>query len=309
MKHILILLAGLATMNATENPLALLEAAAASGNATAQFQLGRAYFRGEGVPADNAKAIEWISQSAEKGNPDALTSLGFFYSQGVVFEKDEAKAIEWFRKGAAAGSVQSQLNLGLMLRQAKTITCNNTESLEWLEKAASSGDSVAVRTYGQVLFLGDTHMMPDRNKAFPYILKAAEAGDPCSQNMIGVAYRDGNGVEMNSEKAKDWFLKAALQNDPKAQANLGHILGVDSSTNPNRKEALKWLLIAKDNGEATSNKTYKELMHTFPPALLAATQKEANKFLMLQRAKTSKPAAFFPAAQEKQPSTDGGSDN
>ena len=161
MKHILILLAGLATLNATENPLATLEAAAASGNATAQFQLGRAYFRGEGMPVDNAKAIEWISQSAEKGNPDALTSLGFFYSQGVVFEKDESKAIEWFRKGAAAGSLQSQLNLGLMLRQAKTITCNNTESLEWLEKAASSGDPVAVRTYGQVLFLGDAHMLPE----------------------------------------------------------------------------------------------------------------------------------------------------
>ena len=291
MKHILILLAGLATLNATENSLATLEAAAASGNATAQFQLGRAYFRGEGVPADNAKAIEWISQSAEKGNPDALTSLGFFYSQGVVFEKDESKAIEWFRKGSAAGSVQSQLNLGLMLRQAKTITCNNTESLEWLEKAASSGDSVAVRTYGQVLFLGDAHMLPDRNKAFPYILKAAEEGDPSSQNMIGVAYRDGNGTKMNSEKAKEWFLKAALQNDPKAQANLGHILGVGSPTNPDRKEALKWLLIAKDNGEATSTKTYKELMHTFPPVLLAAAQKEANKFLLKARSKSPEPEA------------------
>ena len=238
MKHILILLAGLATLNATENPLAPLEAAAASGNATAQFQLGRAYFRGEGVPADNAKAIEWISQSAEKGNPDALTSLGFFYSQGVVFEKDESKAIEWFRKGAAAGSVQSQLNLGLLLRQAKSLPLDNTESLRWLEKAASSGDPVAVRTYGQVLFLGDALMLPDRKKAFPLVLQAAEAGDPSSQNMIGVAYRDGNGVEMNSEKAKDWFLKAALQNEPKAQANLGHILGVDSPTNLDRKEAL-----------------------------------------------------------------------
>ena len=289
MKHILILLAGLATLNATENPLATLEAAAASGNATAQFQLGRAYFRGEGVPADNAKAIEWISQSAEKGNPDALTSLGFFYSQGVVFEKDESKAIEWFRKGAAAGSVQSQLNLGLMLRQAKTITCNNTESLEWLEKAASSGDPVAVRTYGQVLFLGDAHMLPDRNKAFPYILKAAEEGDSSSQNMIGVAYRDGNGTEMNSEKAKEWFLKAALQNDPKAQSNLGDILGVDSPTNSDRKEALKWLLIAKDNGDITAIKTYKELMHTFPPALLAAAQKEANKFLIKARSKLTEP--------------------
>jgi TPR repeat protein len=136
------------------------------------------------------------------------------------------------------------------------------------------------------LFLGDALMLPDRKKAFPFVLQAADAGDPFSQNMIGVAYREGNGTEMNSEKAKDWFLRAALQNDPKAQANLGHILGVDSPTNPDRKEALKWLLIAKDNGEATSTKTYKELMHTFSPVLLAAAQKEANKFLLKARSKS-----------------------
>jgi hypothetical protein len=38
--------------------------------------------------------------------------------------------------------------------------------------------------------------------------------------------------------------------------------------------------------------------------LLATAQKEANKFLMLQRAKTSKQAAPFPAGQEKQPIND-----
>jgi TPR repeat protein len=55
-----------------------LEAAASSGNATAQFQLGRAYFRGTGVAADKAKAHEWILKSAEQGNPDAITSMGYF---------------------------------------------------------------------------------------------------------------------------------------------------------------------------------------------------------------------------------------
>ncbi len=278
-----------------------LESSAASGNATAQFQLGRAYFRGEGFPVDKSKAHEWILKSAEQGNPDAITTMGFFYSQGIVLEKDEAKAIEWFRKGAEAGSPKSQMNLGLMLRQAKTIPLDNTESLKWLETAASSDDPDAVRTYGQVLFLGDSLIMPDRKKAFPFVLKSAEAGDAHSQNMVGVAYRDGDGTDKENEKAKEWFLKAALQNDPKAQSNLGHILGVDSPTSPDRKEALKWLLIAKDNGEITAIKTYKELMTSFPPALLAIAQKEANKFLLIVRAKSSKATG---AQEDKQPAND-----
>ena len=85
--------------------------------------------------------------------------------------------------------------------------------------------------------------------------------------------------------AKEWFLKAAKENDPKAQSNLGHLLGVDSSANPDRREALKWILIAKEQGEATALKSYKELLHSFPPALLATAQKDANKFLIIQRAK------------------------
>ena len=276
---------------AETTPLTKLETSAASGNATAQFELGRAYFRGDGFDTDKAKAHAWILKSAEQGNPDAITTMGYFYFQGIVLEKDEAKAIEWFRKGAEAGSAKSQLNLGLMLRQGKTIPHDNTESLKWLEMAASTGDTDAVRTYGQVLFLGDSHTMPDRKKAFPFVLKSAEAGDASSQNLIGVSYRDGDGTKKNMEQAKDWFLKAAQQNDPKSQSNLSHLLGVDSPASPDRKEALKWLLIAKDNGEITAIKTYKELMTTFPPALLALAQKEANKFLLLARAKSSKPAA------------------
>jgi TPR repeat protein len=298
--HILASILLLSQLHAAEPAPAAseLESSAASGNATAQFQLGRGYFRGDGFPVDKSKAHTWILKSADQGNLDAITTMGYFYSQGIVLEKDEAKAIEWFRKGAEAGSVKSQLNLGLMLRQSKTIPLNNSESLKWLEMAASTGDSDAVRTYGQLLFLGDSIIMPDRKKAFPFVLKSAEAGDASSQNMVGVAYRDGDGTEKNSDKAEDWFLIAAQQNDPKAQSNLAHLLGVDSPASPDRKEALKWLLIAKDNGEITAIKTFKELMVSFPPALLAIAQKEANKFLLLARAKSSKPA---PTPEEKQP--------
>jgi len=301
--HLLATILLLGQLHAAEPAPAVsdLEYSAASGNATAQFQLGRAYFRGDGVAADKAKAHEWILKSAEQGNPDAITTMGYLYSQGIVLEKDEAKAIEWFRKGAEAGSAKSQLNLGLMLRQGKTIPLDNTESLKWLEAAALSDDPDAVRTYGQVLFLGDSLIMPDRKKAFPFVVKSAEAGDAASQNMVGVAYRDGDGAEKDHEKAKGWFLKAALQNDPKAQSNLAHILGVDSTTSPDRKEALKWLLIARDNAEITAIKTYKELMTTFPPALLAIAQKEATKFLLIARAKSSKPAT---TPEKKQPAND-----
>jgi TPR repeat protein len=106
---------------------------------------------------------------------------------------------------------------------------------------------------------------------------------------------------MDREMAKEWFQKAAVLGEVKAQSNLAHILGVESPASPDRKEALKWLLIAKDQGEATSTKTYKEILSTIPPVLLAAAQKEANKFILLARTKSSKPAA---SQEEKQLTND-----
>jgi len=120
-------------------------------------------------------------------------------------------------------------------------------------------------------------------------------------NMLGVAYREGHTGSIDRDQAKEWFRKAAQLGEVKAQSNLGHILGVESPASSDRKEALKWLLIAKEQGEATSTKTYKEILHTFPPALLASAQKEANKFLLFARGKSSKPAA---SPEENPPTND-----
>lgn len=123
-------------------------------------------------------------------------------------------------------------------------------------------------------------------------------------NMLGVAYREGHTGSIDKDQAKEWFRKASQLGEVKAQSNLAHILGVESPSSPDRKEALKWLLIAKEQGEATSTKTYKELFPTFPPALLAAAQKEANKYLLFARSKSSKPAA---TPLEKQPAIEANS--
>ena len=49
--------------------------------------------------------------------------------------------------------------------------------------------------------------------------KAAE-GDPASQNSLGVAYRDGEGVAVNRQEAIKWLSLAAEQGDALAQFNL-----------------------------------------------------------------------------------------
>jgi uncharacterized protein len=279
------------TRGADSPDLQDLAASAASGDAAAQFQLGRAYYRGEGVAKDEKKALEWVEKSADQGNPDAITSMGFFHAQGIAVPMDEGKAVTWFRKGAEAGSPQSQLNLGLMLRQGKTIERNHEESVKWLDRAASSGDRDAIKTVGQLYFLGDALMMPDREKAYPFVLQAAEAGDPACQNKMGIICREGIGqgaLHKDREKAIAWFRKAALQGDVKAQSNLGHILGAESPATENRQEALMWLYLAADQGEATSDKTLKEIATSIPPDLQRHARSDAVRQRLLLSVSRSK---------------------
>ncbi|CAG8642277.1 28665_t:CDS:1, partial [Racocetra persica] len=49
----------------------------------------------------------------------------------------------------------------------------------------------------------------DENKAFIWLLRAAECEEPYSQFVVGTCYNDGIGTAKNSEKVLEWFVKAA----------------------------------------------------------------------------------------------------
>ena len=59
-----------------------LQAAAARGEAVAQFNLGVCYEKGTGVPKDAARAVEWYTRAAEAGDSDAQFNLGNCYKTG-----------------------------------------------------------------------------------------------------------------------------------------------------------------------------------------------------------------------------------
>jgi len=267
--------------------IATLTSRAEAGDAAAQFQLGRAYYRGTGRPKDEKAAFSWIEKSAAQGNVDAITSMGFFHAKGIGVENNEAAAIEWFRKGAEKGSATCKLNLGLLLRQGKTIQISSDESLRLMHEAAEA-DSVEAKSYlGQLYFMGDRYLKPDYAKAKPLLLKAAEAGDPAAQNIMGILARDGIGPSAEGRdqaQAEAWFRKAAEQNEVKAQANLAHLMGVASQGGTNRVEALKWLLLAKDREEPTAEKTYNEISPTFPPDMEREARTLVGRFYLQQAA-------------------------
>jgi TPR repeat protein len=88
------------------------------GSVRAQYLVGLALAKGDGVPKDLAKAAEWYLRAAQRGDRDAQNNLGVFFIQGTGVEKDLAEAYKWFSlaaDGGSRGAAKNREQLALML--------------------------------------------------------------------------------------------------------------------------------------------------------------------------------------------------
>ncbi len=82
---------------------------ATTGNANAQYNLGRWYHDGDHwVDEDKEQAVKWYRKSAEQGNADAQCMLGWCYYNGEGVATDAAEAVKWYRKAAEQGHAEAK---------------------------------------------------------------------------------------------------------------------------------------------------------------------------------------------------------
>ena len=75
--------------------------------------LAQKYYRGEvGLRKDLRKAAELFTEAAGLGSTPALFNLGYAYYNGEGVEANKAKAVECYSKAAMQGHVESRYNLG-----------------------------------------------------------------------------------------------------------------------------------------------------------------------------------------------------
>ena len=101
----------LETRKQTEEAVAWYEKAAAQGNPAAAYRLGKLYLKGELVPKDVPKALEYLTTSAKEGNPLAQYTLGKLYLMGKDVERDLEEAYRWFQASAQQGNPYAQFFL------------------------------------------------------------------------------------------------------------------------------------------------------------------------------------------------------
>ncbi|MBQ2097335.1 MAG: sel1 repeat family protein, partial [Bacteroidales bacterium] len=140
--------------------------AAEQGHAKSQYQLGRAYDKGDGVKEDDALAFEWYSKAAQQGNAKAQYQLGRCYKKGEGCTKDANAAFQWFEKSAAQGNADAQLALGKCYLKGKGVA----------EDAAKAKD----------LFLQAVNNPDGGDKIYKDIKKEASEGDADAKKILNM---------------------------------------------------------------------------------------------------------------------------
>jgi hypothetical protein len=130
-------------------PLDYLEAvskAAEQGHASSQYELGQAYYKGQGFrlryegqgfPQDYAEAAKWFGRAAEQGDVDAQYEIGDAYYQGKGVAQDCGEAVKWYRKAAERRYRKAQYSLGHAYYHGQGVPRDYVQAHMWLDLAAA----------------------------------------------------------------------------------------------------------------------------------------------------------------------------
>ena len=120
----------------------LFHKAAQAGNCDAQYDLGNAYFKGEGVLQNDTTAAYWYKKAAENEHPKAQNDYAFCLLHGYGVEKDEFQAIQWLKKAAEQGSRDACLTLASCYNNGIGVEKDIRQSDYWFNEAENHTDNI-----------------------------------------------------------------------------------------------------------------------------------------------------------------------
>jgi hypothetical protein len=236
---------------------------AGAGEPEAQYQLGRLYESGAGVPQDDSLAASWLSRAAQQDHLEAEVSLAGLYMSGRGVRRDSTEAARRFRHAAERGHPWAQFWMTASFFRAWKSTGDSTaiaEALRWLRAACDQGLPVAEFSLGSMYRSGDG-VPEDSAQAIRWLTAAADHHFRAAQSMLATMYCTQDWVPAQRAEALEWFREAAEDGDPIAQFALAWLLSqrtivlgmvlpeADAPGTPDLAGAYMWSRIASDPGD------------------------------------------------------------
>ena len=257
------------------------------GDPVAQFCLGYMYQHGQGVRANDEKAVKWYTKAADQDYAPAMNNLAKMYVFGQIDSKSEGEMVlakELWKQAAKKGNRTAQINLGYMyLRMAEAADLVNFEDPvgfvedpeELLKGAASQELPRALYCLGLLYKIkakdaaatGDFElaskwyeMQENSYKIADIVVKAKEKaagkkekGHVQSQYYLGLMYEQGRVAQSFTEderwkEALKWYTQAAEQGHAGSQSKLGFMYYLGNGVDKDLKKAMELFRKAAKQG-------------------------------------------------------------
>jgi cell division protein FtsN len=128
---------------------------------------------------------------------------------------DYTSAVSIWRPLADAGDADAAFNLAQAYKLGRGVSPDLGMAKTWYGKSAQAGHIQGAANYGLLLFQDG-----DRRSAMPWITKAADAGDPRAQYVLGTALFNGDLAPKDWPKAYALMTRAAAAGLPQATTSL-----------------------------------------------------------------------------------------
>jgi TPR repeat protein len=183
---------------------------AESGNAEAQYWLGRIYGQGTLLPKDLQKSARWYQKSAEQHYAPAEYAVCLEHAN-----RDSAESEKCIQRAAEKGVPEAQFSLAVAHQQ---VVCSGIredhEALKWFKQAAERGNPDAQvelgRHYEDGQGVEQNYALAARwyRRAAEHVPNLGGAGQ--GRNNLGNLYMAGLGVPKDYVQAYMWFALAGV---------------------------------------------------------------------------------------------------
>lgn len=183
-----------------------LQRGAECGGRSALCSIGLAYWTGDYVDMDVQQAQRWFEKAITAGDLPSMAYLGLMYERGDIPAADgKQKAVQLYKQAAIRGDVGSYVYLANSYRWGNGTKQNDVEAFRWYQKAAD--------VYTEMKARGENHYVEEAGAGGVTFVNFGEAqaqffGDVFEE--LATLYREGQGVEHDSEQADKWAATAKL---------------------------------------------------------------------------------------------------
>lgn len=181
--------------------------------------------KGEAPKVPLQESVDKIRELADKGNDkDAQFSMGVLIQQSNA-QNALAEALAYYKKAADQGHLQAMNNYGFIIAGSGQDVAKTQEGIGFIRKAAEGGLNAARRNMASIHLNGLAGEPRDPDAALKLLELAAAEGDNQAQFELAQFFLELGGPErVDDDKAWDWLNKAADAGNPNALATLGSVL-------------------------------------------------------------------------------------